>query len=59
MPEPSEKHKIPVPFVDTDYDQISWEYPPSKVPPQPNYLSRTFAATCELLMIARRVMDIV
>ncbi|THV02241.1 hypothetical protein K435DRAFT_749764 [Dendrothele bispora CBS 962.96] len=59
MPEPSEKQKIPVPFIDTDYDQIPWEHPPSKIPPQANYLSRTFAATCELLMIARRVMDIV
>jgi hypothetical protein len=59
VPEPSDRHRIPVPFIDTDYDQIPWEYSPSKIPPQPNNLSRTFAASCELLTIARRVMDIV
>ena len=59
VPLPSGEHKIPVPFVDASYDQIPWHYPPSNIPPQPNNLSMTFAAYCELLVIARRVHDVV
>ncbi|EDR10444.1 uncharacterized protein LACBIDRAFT_325474 [Laccaria bicolor S238N-H82] len=50
---------VPVPFVDTDLDQMPWCHPPAGIAPQANYLSKTFAATCELLMIARRIMDVV
>ncbi|KAJ7583168.1 hypothetical protein C8J56DRAFT_790809 [Mycena floridula] len=58
VPIPSKGLQIPVPFVDKDYDQGPWFYPASKLPPQPNFLSRTFAASCELLIIARRAMDV-
>jgi hypothetical protein len=50
---------IPVPFVDSDFDQLVWHFPPSGIPPQPTYMSRTFAETCELLRIGRRIMEIV
>ncbi|KZT28805.1 hypothetical protein NEOLEDRAFT_1239318 [Neolentinus lepideus HHB14362 ss-1] len=58
--EPSDKTKIPVPFVDSEFDQIQYLCPePFKVPAQPSLLSSTFAASCDLLKIARRIMDIV
>lgn len=50
---------VPMPFVDSDFDQIPFYYPSSNIPPQPNFLSRTFAASCELLMITRRIMEVV
>ncbi|KAF8646644.1 hypothetical protein AX16_007143 [Volvariella volvacea WC 439] len=50
---------LPVPFVDTEMDRMPWFYPPAKIPPQPNFLSKTFAAGCQLLMIARRIMNVV
>ncbi|KAF9078472.1 hypothetical protein BDP27DRAFT_1207043 [Rhodocollybia butyracea] len=49
----------PVPFVDTEYDQIPWFHPSANLSPQPNYLSMTFAATCELMNISRRVSSVV
>lgn len=54
---------IPVPFVDSDFDEIPWHYKNEEtnvsIPPQPNYLSRTFAKTCELLVTARKIMEVV
>ncbi|TFK25471.1 hypothetical protein FA15DRAFT_358461 [Coprinopsis marcescibilis] len=50
---------MPVPFVDSEFDQITFHHPPSGVPPQPCYLSKTFASACELLVIARRIMNVV
>lgn len=50
---------ISMPLVDHDYDRLPWVHPPSKLEPQPNYLTKTFQATCELLMIGRRIMDAV
>src|ERR1700730_4176026 len=58
VPEADRKN-IPVPFVDSDFDQLIWHHPPSGLQPQPTYLSRTFAETCELLRIGRRIMAIV
>ncbi|ETW83538.1 hypothetical protein HETIRDRAFT_438733 [Heterobasidion irregulare TC 32-1] len=55
----SESQNIPVPFVDGDLDQRPWNWPNKENPPQPNYLSRIFHATCQLLQIARRIMSIV
>ncbi|KAG6831081.1 hypothetical protein H0H87_006197 [Tephrocybe sp. NHM501043] len=55
----SESKRIPIPFVDAEFDSVPWYHPPSGVPPQPSVLSKTFAASCELLMIARRIMDVV
>ncbi|KAI0056567.1 hypothetical protein BV25DRAFT_1920908 [Artomyces pyxidatus] len=54
----SDVHRIPVPFVDTKFDQIPWHWPPGENK-RPNYLSRTFAATSDLLHIARQIMDVV
>ncbi|TFK32251.1 hypothetical protein BDQ12DRAFT_659410 [Crucibulum laeve] len=59
VPLPSDHKRIPVPFVDSEFDQMPWHYPSSNNAPQPNYLSKTFAASCKLLMIARRIMDVV
>ncbi|KAJ4001976.1 hypothetical protein F5050DRAFT_1559716, partial [Lentinula boryana] len=55
----SEESSIPVPYVDQRYDQILWEHPSANIAPQPNHLSTTFAATCELMTIARRVLGVV
>ncbi|KAG6861013.1 hypothetical protein C0995_004866 [Termitomyces sp. Mi166 len=51
--------RIPIPIVDARFDSVPWYHPPSGIAPQPNCLSKTFAASCELLMIARRIMDVV
>ncbi|KAG5644488.1 hypothetical protein DXG03_008315 [Asterophora parasitica] len=59
IPSTSDAKRIPIPFVDAQFDAVSWYYPPSGIPPQPNFLSTTFAASCELLLIARRIMDVV
>lgn len=59
VPSPSDLQSLPFPFVDSEYDQIDWHYPACGIPPQPNYLSRTFAVTCELLRIARKIIDVV
>ncbi|KAF9026866.1 hypothetical protein BDZ89DRAFT_832235 [Hymenopellis radicata] len=55
---PSERN-VPVPLIDKDYDESPWIYPPSNKVSQPNCLSRTFAATCGLLQIARHIMEII
>ncbi|KIM41300.1 hypothetical protein M413DRAFT_445331 [Hebeloma cylindrosporum] len=47
------------PFIDQGFDQLPWVHPPSGMDPQPNNLTKTFAATCELLAISRRIMDVV
>ena len=48
----------PMPHIDPKYDEMTWFHPPSKIAPQPNNLTETFEATCRLLMIARRIMDV-
>ncbi|PBK66316.1 hypothetical protein ARMSODRAFT_1006080 [Armillaria solidipes] len=58
VPQPVEQH-VPVSFVDSEFDETPWHYPPANIPPQPNFVSRTLAATCELMMIARQVMDVI
>ncbi|KAJ3753538.1 hypothetical protein EV360DRAFT_53319 [Lentinula raphanica] len=55
---PTEEGSIPVPYVDAEYDQIPWEHPSANIAPQPNYLSTTFAATCELMKIAKAVTGV-
>ncbi|KAG6811774.1 hypothetical protein H0H92_005904 [Tricholoma furcatifolium] len=55
----TDSKRIPIPFVDTEFDSLPWCYPPSGVAPQANHLSKTFAASCKLMMIARRIMDVV
>ena len=51
--------EVPGPFIDEGFDQMPWVHSPSGMLPQPNYLTKTFAATCELLLISRRIMDVV
>ncbi|PPQ92012.1 hypothetical protein CVT25_004869 [Psilocybe cyanescens] len=50
---------VSLPFVDSEYDQMPWVHPAAGIDPQPNYLTKTFEATCELLLISRRIMDVV
>jgi len=51
---------FPMPVVDTALDQMPWVHgpPDPQAPSQPNYLTKTFEATCELLAISRRIMDV-
>ena len=48
----------PMPHIDSKYDEMPWFHPPAQIAPQPNNLTKTFEATCRLLMIARRIMDV-
>ena len=55
---PSRKeHPFPVPYVDSEIDTNPWYWAPSKMPPQPSYVVRTFAVGCDLMIIARKVFD--
>jgi len=47
------------PFVDKEFDQMPWVHAPSGIDPQPNHLMKTFEATCGLLVISRRIMEVV
>ncbi len=57
---PAPDPDFPMPVVDTALDQMPWIHgpPDPQVPIQPNYLTKTFEATCELLAISRRIMDV-
>ncbi|KAK0484826.1 fungal-specific transcription factor domain-containing protein, partial [Armillaria novae-zelandiae] len=59
VPIPAHVGDVPIPFVDSAFDQMAWHHPGAKIPPQPSFLSKTFAATCELCVVARRVMEVV
>ncbi|KAF4608134.1 hypothetical protein EYR40_000478 [Pleurotus pulmonarius] len=59
VPCPTNRENIPVPYVETDLDELPWHHTPSNIAPQAGYLSKTFAASCELLLIARPIMDVV
>ncbi|TFK48724.1 hypothetical protein OE88DRAFT_1663816 [Heliocybe sulcata] len=60
MQQPTDRTRIPVPFVDSEFDQIQYLCPePFKVPAQPSLLSSTFAASVDLLKIARKIHDTV
>ena len=56
--EPTGTKATPMPHIDPEYDEITWFYPPAKIAPQPNNLTKTFEATCRLLVIARLIMDV-
>ena len=56
---PKDKELVPVPFVDSEFDHEQWIWEPSNLPAQKSNVASVFAATCELLRIARRVMDFV
>ncbi len=59
VPIPVLGEDTPALFVDSDLDQVAWHHPGTNIPPQPSFLSTTFAATCELCVVARHVMEVV
>ena len=54
---PKKDHLFPVPYIGSEIDLTPWYWAPSKMPPQPSYIVRTFAASCELMVISRRIFD--
>ncbi|KAF7366740.1 Zn(2)-C6 fungal-type domain-containing protein [Mycena sanguinolenta] len=56
---PGPRPNIPMPFVDSEMDQIPWYYPPAKIAPQPNYTTLIFCQASALLVIAREIIDVV
>ncbi|KAJ7747438.1 hypothetical protein DFH07DRAFT_747798 [Mycena maculata] len=54
-----EQPAIPTLLVDSEMDRVPWYHPQAGIAPQPNMLSRTFAASCDLLRIARRILMLV
>jgi hypothetical protein len=56
--EPVGAKATPLPHIDPHFDEMPWFYLPAGIAPQPNNLSKTFEATCRLLLIARRIMDV-
>ncbi|KAI0355507.1 hypothetical protein OH77DRAFT_1454895 [Trametes cingulata] len=56
---PRKDRQIPLPWVGSEIDQAQWYWAPCKMPPQPSHVVRTFEKTCELMLIARRIMDFV
>ena len=51
--------QFPVPFVGSELDTAPWYWAPSKMPPQPSNVVKTFECSCELMLIGRRIMDFV
>ena len=47
-----------MPHIDPKFDEMTFFHPPSQIAPQPNNLTKTFEATCRLLLIARRIMEV-
>ncbi|KAI0677740.1 hypothetical protein C8Q78DRAFT_1004170 [Trametes maxima] len=56
---PRKDRQLPLPWVNSEIDQAPWYWAPCKMPPQPSHVVRTFEKTCELMLIARRIMDFV
>ncbi|KAI0774652.1 hypothetical protein BD413DRAFT_472376 [Trametes elegans] len=56
---PRKDRQIPLPWVGSELDQAPWYWAQCKMPPQPSQVVRTFEKTCELMLIARRIMDFV
>ncbi|KAJ7671229.1 hypothetical protein B0H14DRAFT_3690243 [Mycena olivaceomarginata] len=56
---PGPRRNIPMPFVDTEMDQIPWHYPPANIVPQPNYTTLIFFQSSALFVIARDIIDVV
>ena len=56
---PRKDQPFPVPYVGGEIDQNPWFWAPSKMPPQPSNVVRTFECSCELMVIGRRIMDFV
>ena len=56
--EPIGVKATPILHIDPKFDEMTWFHPPAQIPPQPNNLTKTFEATCRLLLIARRIMNV-
>ncbi|CAL1699935.1 unnamed protein product [Somion occarium] len=50
---------IPVPLVGSDIDRAPWHCEPAKFPLQTSNVASVFAATCELMHVAERVLAFV
>ncbi|KAF7360526.1 Zn(2)-C6 fungal-type domain-containing protein [Mycena venus] len=53
------RRSSPMPFVDSDMDQVPWYYAPANIPPQPNYLTLAFFETSALFLISRQISELV
>ncbi|KAJ6588295.1 fungal-specific transcription factor domain-containing protein [Mycena capillaripes] len=53
------RRNIPLPYVDTEHDQLPWHHPSSNISPQPNFLTLIFFEFCKLFLIARQIVDVV
>ncbi|KAF8909703.1 fungal-specific transcription factor domain-containing protein [Gymnopilus junonius] len=51
--------EVELPYVDDELDQMPWVHLPSGLEPQPNYLTKNFAATAQLLVISRPIMEVI
>ncbi|KAI0312453.1 hypothetical protein OF83DRAFT_1176619 [Amylostereum chailletii] len=49
---------VSVPFVDEEPESKQWRWGPDQID-RPSHLGRTFAATCTLLSISRKIMEVV
>ncbi|KAJ7291332.1 hypothetical protein C8J57DRAFT_214498 [Mycena rebaudengoi] len=56
---PLDRRSIPMPFIDSESDRLPWYHAPAKIPPQPNFLTLSFSASTTLLLIARKIVDVV
>ncbi|KAJ7367181.1 fungal-specific transcription factor domain-containing protein [Mycena albidolilacea] len=53
------RRNTPMPFVDSDIDQILWYHAPAKIPPQANYLTLIFSETAALCVIACQIAEVI
>ncbi|KAJ6519005.1 hypothetical protein C8R45DRAFT_851626 [Mycena sanguinolenta] len=49
----------PMSIVDHDIDQLPWYYAPSKIPPQPEYLTLIMYETSTLCLIACQIAEVI
>lgn len=62
LPDPSSAtEKVSLPPIDEEIDSAVWDWSvsPTKVPEQPNRMMSTFVASCELMRIGRKIIDVV
>ncbi|KAJ7722521.1 hypothetical protein B0H16DRAFT_1600395 [Mycena metata] len=55
---PPDRQNIPLPTVDTEYDQLPWTHPSANIRPQRNFLTRIFFEAATLLLIAYQIIDV-
>ncbi|KAJ7704479.1 hypothetical protein B0H17DRAFT_1039765 [Mycena rosella] len=56
---PLNRPAIPLPCIPVEFDQVPWYHAPANIPAQPNFQSCTFAASASLLLIGRKIIDVV